>query len=811
MNQLLADLRFACRTLTKNPAFTVVALVTLALALGANTAIFSVFYSVLLRPLPYDHPERIVRVLEAPPGGGRNGISTLNFLDWQRQNKCFEFMAADTGGSASLTGHGDPIEIGGAKVSARYFDIYGLRAELGRTFVNGEDTAGKDKVVVLSHNLWKTQFGGDPAIVGKKIQLDGEAHEVIGVLPAGTPFDRDWAKMWRPLTFLPDNMTRNFHWFGAVARLRPGVTLEQAKAQMDAIGRRIEHDYPDSNKGWGVAVDPLADTVAWPELRHWLYVLLAAVGMVLLIACANLANLTLMRVVGREREIAIRVAIGAGRWALARQFMVESLVLSLAGGIVGVLVGWLALVGLKTVMPSYELPMETEVTLDGTVLLFAFGLALLTGLVVGLLPAWHAARPNVSNSLKQGGNATAGSQPRIRHGLVVAEVALAFVLLAGAGLLFRSLDQLANVDPGFDATNVVTFGLPIGNDRFADMRVRLTYIEEVRERLAALPGVKDVAYTSALPMQGWGYGMPFQIADQENVDRAHRPACFFKMVSASYFRTLGIRLLQGRWLADTDRHGGPPAAVINQAMAQRFFKGANPIGKRVLIQEIVPNKTQLGEEIPWEVVGVVANEYVGGANEKPEENPGLYVTEDQSPASYVAFAVRGASDTAMLREPIKAAIHGLAGTQVVQEMKTLEAIKAESLGDNRFRSMLLGGFAGVALALSAVGIYGVISYSVTQRTKEIGIRTALGAGRADVLRLILRHGMSLAALGLVIGIAGAFGLEHLLGNLIFGVHARDPLTLAVTSAVLGSVAFFACYLPARRATLVNPVVALRSE
>jgi len=811
MNHLAQDLRYGCRTLLKSPGFTVVALVTLALALGANTAIFSVFYAVLLRPLPYSQPERIVRVLEAPPGGGRNGISTLNFLDWQHQNTCFEFLAADTGGSASLTGHGEPVEIGGAKVSARYFDIFGLRAELGRTFLDGEDTAGRDHVVVLSHGLWQAQFGGDPAIVGKKIELDGEPHVVIGVLPAGTPFERDWVKMWRPLTFLPDNMTRDFHWFGAVARLKPGVTLDQARAQMDAIGRRIAHDFPGSNKGWGVGVDPFTETVAWPELRRSLWVMLGAVAMVLLIACANLANLSLMRVVGREREIAIRVAVGAGRWVLARQFLVESLVLSLAGGAVGVLVGQLTLTGLNHVMPSYALPHEAEVRLDGMVLLFAFALSLLTGLAVGLLPALHAARPDVSAALKQGGSATAGARARIRHGLVVLEVALAFVLLCGAGLLLRSLDKLAHVDPGFDSTNVLTFGLPIGNDRYPDMRARLAYLEAVRERLAALPGVKDVAYGSALPMQGWGYGMPFQIADQEKIDVANRPACFFKMVSASYFRTLGIRVTEGRPLAPTDRHGAPPVAVINQAMVQRYFKGADPIGKRILVQEIVPNKTQLGDEIPWEVVGVIANEYVDGANEKPEENPGMYVTEDQSPASYVAFAVRGATDTGLLRDPIKAAIHGLAAVQVVQEMKTLDAIKKESLGDGRFRSVLLGGFGAVALVLSAVGIYGVISYSVTQRTREIGIRTALGASRGNVLALVLRDGLGLAVLGLLIGTAGALGLTQLLDSLLFGVSGRDPVTLAAVGAILGLVAFLACFLPARRAAKVDPLVALRYE
>jgi putative ABC transport system permease protein len=811
MNNLAQDIRYGCRTLLKSPGFTIVAIATLALSLGANTAIFSFVNAVLLKPLPYDHPERIVRVLEAPPGGGRNGISTLNYLDWQRQNTCFEYMAAEDGGSATLTGQGEPIEIGGMHVSAHYFDIFGVHAALGRTFVEGEDQAGKDHVVILSSALWQTQFGGDPAIVGRKLNLDGEAFEVVGVLPANSPFDRGWAKMWRPLTFMPDNMTRNFHWFGSVARLKPGTTLEQARAQMDLIGKRIAKDFPDSNKDWGVGVDPFSETVVGEDMRRSLYVMLAAVGMVLLIACANLANLSLMRVVGREREIAIRIAVGASRWALARQFLIESLILTLVGGAAGILVGSLVMHGLKIILPPYALPSEVDVTLDGRVMLFSFLLSWLTGLAVGAIPALHAARPNLSNALKQGGGASAGSQAGVRNGLVVAEVALAFVLLSGAGLLLRSLDKLSQVDPGFDSTNVLTFGFPIPRGRFPDMTARGLYLKQVQERLAALPGVKDIAFASALPMQGWGYGMPFQIADQKNVDRANRRACFFKMTSPSYFRTIGMHLLKGRPLSDTDRHGSPPVTVINQSMARQYFKDVDPLGKRILVQEIVPDKTALGDEIPWEVVGVVADEYVGGLGEKTEENPGMYVTNEQSPASYVAFAVRGVGDTALLREPIKKAVHELSTAQVVQEMKTLDVIKAESLGDDRFRALLLGTFAGVSLLLSAIGIYGVISYSVTQRTREIGIRTALGASRGDVLGLILRHGMGLAILGLLIGLGGAFGLTQLLANLLFGVGGRDPVTLGAVALVLALVALVACFIPARRATKVNPLVALRYE
>jgi len=812
MSSLFQNIRFGCRTLLKSPGFTLVAIVTLGLALGANTAIFSFVNAVLLKPLPYDQPERIVRVLEAPPGGGRNGISTLNFLDWQKDNNCFEFLAARTGGSVSLTGVDEPVQIPGTRVSAHYFDVFGVKAALGRTFMEGEDQAGRDHVVVLSHGLWQTQFGGDRAIVGRTIQLNGEPYAVIGVLAPDSAFDRSFSRLWRPLTFTPANMTRNFHWFSAIARLKPGVTLEQARAQMDTIGRRIAKDFPDSNKDWGVGIDPLAETIVGRELRSSLYVLLAATGMVLLIACANLANLSLMRVVAREREIAIRLALGAGRAALARQFLTESLILSLAGGVAGLGFGYAAMRGLQAAMPPFILPSEAAVALDGPVLLFSVGLIVVTGLLVGLLPACSATRRSLTNSLKQGGaGASAGAHPGVRGGLVVAEVALAFVLLTGAGLLIRSLSRIGAVDPGFDSTNVLTFRLPVAESRFPDPAGLNAYLDQVTTRLGALPGVTGVALTSALPLQGWGYGMPFQIADKEKVDRANRRACFFKMVSPSYFKTLGMHLNQGRPLAETDAHGAPPATVINATFARRFFGSPNPVGKRILVQEIVPGKTQLGDEIPWEVVGVVADEAVGGLDSDRDRNPGMYVSNRQSITYGQSVVLRSASDTALLREAVKKAVHGLSPDQTMPDMKTLDQIKEESIGGQRFRVQLLGSFAGVSLLLSAIGIYGVISYSVSQRTREIGIRAALGASRGTVLRLILRHGMGLAVLGLLLGVAGSFGLNRLLQIMLFDIGDRDPVTLATVFLALGVVALLACFFPARRATKVDPLIALREE
>ncbi len=811
MSRLIQDLRFACRTLLKSPGFAFVAIASLALSIGANTAIFSFVNAVLLKPLPYPNADRIVRVLEAPPGGGRNGISTLNFLDWQKENNCFDFMAAVTGGGTSLTGIEEPIQLPGNRVSAHYFDIFGVRAELGRTFVEGEDQPGKNHVAVISHSLWQTQFGGDAGIVGRTILLEGEPHTVIGVLPRDTPFERSYSKIWRPLAFESSNMTRNFHWFGAYARLKAGVTLEQARAQMDAIGKRISTDFPDSNKDWSVGVDLFSETVVDKRLSQSLYVLLAAVGMVLLIACANLANLSLMRVVGREREIAIRLSLGAGRWTLARQFLTESLLISVIGGALGLIVGQLVMSGLKAVMPPYALPSEANVALDWRVLLFSSGLTILTGVIIGLFPAIQAARPNLTNSLKQGGvGSSAGSHARVRSALVVAEVALAFVLLTGAGLLIRSLGKISEVDPGFDPKNVLTFQLPISDKRFPDVGALGSYVRQITEHLKALPGVTSVAVSSVLPMQGWGYGMPFQIADQKTVDRANRQACFFKMVGPSYFKTISMRLRQGRLLAETDLHGTPPVTVINETMAKKFWPRGDAIGKRILVQEIVPGKTALGEEIPWEVVGVVADEKVGSLDSTYEDT-GMYVTNEQCPVYYLSGLVHSSTDTALLREAVKKAVHEINRDQSMPEMKTLETIKAESMGDNRFRVWLLGTFAGISLLLAAIGIYGVIAYSVSQRTREIGIRTALGATHGNVLRLILRHGMGLCILGLLLGVAGAFGVNQLIASLLFAIGDRDPVTLTSVAVMLGAVAFCACLIPARRAAKVNPVEALRSE
>jgi putative ABC transport system permease protein len=810
MGQLYQDLRFGLRNLKKSPGFTAVALLTLAIGIGANSAIFSCVDGVLLKPLPYRDADRILRVLEKPPGGLRNGISALNYLDWQKQNNVFEYMAAQTGGSVTLSGISEPVQLRGARVSAHYFDIFGIKAALGRTFLPGEDELGKEHVAVLSHRLWESQFGADPGIIGRKLILDGQPTIVIGVLPAGGVFDRAYSQIWRPLAFEPQNLTRNFHWLTSFAILKPGVTLAQARSQMDAIGAHIAKDYPDSNKGWGVIAERYADVIVGPDQRRALWILMSAVGMVLLIGCANLANLTMARAATREREVAVRAALGAGRWRLMRQFLTESVLLSVSGGVLGLLVGYAVMVALRLAIPPFSMPREVDVVMDGRVLLFTLAISVLTGIFFGLAPAIQAARHNVAGVMKEGGRgSTTGSARRRRSALVVAEVALAFVLLAGAGLLLRSFQRLLAVDAGFDSSNVITMGLPIPAKRFADPMQLNGYLREVVLRIQALPGVREAALTTALPLQSWGYGMPFQIAGQPFKDRANRPACFFKMVSPSYFHALGIRLRKGRALSQLDVKGGPPVTVINETMAKRYFADQDPLGQRILIQEIIPGRTELGPEIPWQVVGVIADEKINGLND--DRSAGVYVSNEQSPNYGVALLARTATNPLALEHAIRTAINGIDKDQALTDVRTLERIKTESVASSRLAATLLGIFASVALLLAAMGIYGVMSYAVVERTHEIGIRGALGASKGNVLRLILGGGMALMAIGVIIGLAASLGLTRLLESLLFGVGAHDPGTLAAVAIVLGSIALLACYLPARRAAKVDPAIALRYE
>jgi putative ABC transport system permease protein len=787
------DVRYALRALRSSPGFAAVAIVTIALAVGSNTAIFSFVNGVLLNPLPWPDSERIVRVLERRPDGGLNGVSTLNYLDWKEQNTVFEAMSPRTGWQPTWTGGDEPLQLQGGRGNAEFFRIYGVSPAHGRLFAPGEDSLGNDKVVVLTHALWENRFGADPGAVGRTIVLDGEPHEIIGVLERSA-FDRDQAQIWKPLAFEPSNMTRDFHWFGVFAKLKPGVTLEQARTEMELVGARIAAEYPAIKQGWSVGVDRAADVIAGPRLRTAVLVMFAATGFVVLIGCANLASLALARGVAREREVAVRAALGASRWRLARQFLTENVLIAICGGVVGIGVGFATMKWIESSIPPFTFPAEISARMDGTVMLFAFGVAVATGVLFGLAPAIQATRPNLTGAMKEGGHgSTSGTGGRrMRATLVVAEVALAFVLLVGAGLMMRSVFALLDVERGYDATNVLN-----------------AYVDSVRAAVEAAPGVTGVAMATTLPLQGWGYGMPYQIEGREPVDRARRPAAFFKMVTPSYFATLGIDLRRGRTLNETDTAGAPPVAVINETFAAREFAGVDPLGQRLLVQRIIPGQTGLGEDIAWEIVGVIADEKIGGLDDTG--SGGLYVSYRQSPTYNLNVAVRGSVEAASLQRAVRTALDSVNKDQALSRVSTLEQIERDSMFAQRVQGILYGVFATIALLLAAVGIYGVISYSVVQRTHEMGIRSALGASGATLRRLVFRHGMRLAVIGLAVGVAGALAVTRVMASILSGVSPRDPLTLAAVAVVLALVAAVACFIPAHRVTRVAPNAALRYQ
>jgi putative ABC transport system permease protein len=811
-DELGGDIRYGLRGLRRNPGFAAVAIITLAMGIGATAAIFSFVNAVLLKPLPYPHPEQIVSVGEKLPDGFSNPISTLNFLDWERQNRCFEYLAALAFDKVTLTGSDRPQEVKVHRVSASYFKVLGVSAALGRTFAASENEPGNDLEVVLANRIWRSRFGGDPQIIGRKIILDGKNYTIIGVLPANSEFDRSWAAMWLPLAFAPVNMTRNFHWLYAIARLKAGVTLKQARDQMDTIGAGISAQYPDSNKGIGVAVNPYIDQVVQPELRRSLWVLLAAVGAVLLIGCANLANLTLARGTDREHEISIRSALGARRLRLIRQLLTESILLGILGAMAGLALGSAFMHGIKLWLPPDMLPPQANVRMDYGVLLFTMVIGILTGILSGLTPALNGTRPDLAGSLKESGRTSAGSKShRIRTGLLIAEVALSFVLLAGAGLLIRSFNRLASLNTGVDTIHVLALDLPISLTEFTNSTALTNYLKEVTQKVRSVPGVREAAITNKPPMEGFG-GAPFQIEGRDNLPYPQRPVCGFKMVDPKYFDTVGMRLIKGSGLSESDVAGTAPVAVINETMAKTYFKGEDPIGKRILIRQLVFGKAGRGPDVPWQVVGVVNDEKVGGRGGGiglDEDIPVVYVTFYQNPNIGNSLVVRAAMNPLLLSEAIEHAIWEVNNNQAVTNIETLEEIKSESVAPARLRTMLLAIFAGIALLLAAVGIYGVVSYSVAQRVREMAIRLAVGASPRDLLKLVIGRTMLLVLAGLVLGAGAAVALTRVLASLLYETSPTDPVTWVITGTMLAAVALLASYFPARRVTKVDPLTILR--
>jgi len=683
---------------------------------------------------------------------------------------------------------------------------------LGRLFRPGDDVKGADHVVVINHAFWESQFASDPNIVGRPVTLDGEMYTIIGVLEKGIT-DLTPAKMWRPLVFSEEEKNRENRWLLVWGKLKPGVTPEQARLQVETIGQRLAQDYPEAHKGWRLHMEMWGKDYVPAAVKQSLYLLMASVGMVMLIACANLANLTLARSAVREREIAVRAALGAGRGRLVRQFLTESLLLSAGGGLLGIGVAYASLAGLNRLVPSYYIPINKYVEMDHRVLVFILALAALTGLAFGLYPALKGSRPDLRHSLSQGGLNSSGSRrhQRFRGALVVLEVALALILLFGSGLLIRSFAKLKQVDTGFDSTDVITAGLPMDGRHFTSGDELNLYLHKITDRMAALPGVRDAALTSTLPMQGFGIAFYFQPNGRTEPAQTSYPVCYFKTVSPAYFRLLGLRLLRGRLLDEHDIAGAAPVAVINETMARRHFANTDPIGQAIPLPRMqLRPRPGPPPGARWEIVGVVADELLEGLG-STEQSPGVYVTSDQSPQPMQFLLVRTAMDPALIQRSIPTAMLDVNPNQPVQDLKLLDQIKSESVGKQRLDSTLLGIFAGVALLLSALGLYGVISYSVAQRTREIGIRGALGATSRDILWLTFRRGLILTGTGLALGIAGSVAVGQILGSMLFQVEPFDALTFWSILAIQVIVALLACLLPARRALKVSPLVALRCE
>jgi putative ABC transport system permease protein len=806
MGTLAQDLRYALRMLAKRPGYTAVAALTLALGIGANTAIFSVVNAVLLRPLPFAAPERLVYAEGADLRDGSKGgsISAPDFLDYREQNHVFERLAAFMPQSFTVTGDGSASErIESARVSHGFFETLGV-APLGggRAFLAEEEQGGRNAVAVLSHGLWQRRYGSDPKIVGKSISLDGEAVTIVGVMPAGFDYPRG-AQLWSPIAFKSQHTSqRRAHFLRAVGRLKPGVTLSQAQEEINAVGRRLEQQYPDSNTNYGMGLTPLTEWMVG-EMRSTLLILLVAVGFVLLIACANVANLSLARGASRSREVAIRSALGASRGRVVRQLLTESVVMALAGGAAGLLLAMWGVDLLVSLSPE-NLPRVKEVTTDWRVLGFTLLVSVVTGILFGLFPALATSKTNLAETLKEGGRTGASpGRQRLRGLLVVAEVALSLVLLVGAGLLVKSFLRLSSVDLGFKPTNVLSMQLSLPRAAYPNHRQRAAFYDQLVTRVESLPGVQAAGTVSELPLSGQESDTFFNIEGKPGAAFGNTEnSADIRGVSPAYFQALGVPLVRGRFFDRRDGFDAPKVVIVNESFVNRFLPGEDPLGKYLIID--------FGEPFKAEIVGVV-----GGVRHRslaqPAPSEEMYVSVLQAPMWGTNLVVRAAGDPAQLTAAIRGEVQSLDKDLPVYNVKTMEQHVSESASQPRFRTLLLGLFACVALLLASIGIYGVISYSVTQRTHEIGLRVALGAQRGDVLRLVVWQGMRLALVGILVGVAGAFLVTRVMSSFLFGVSATDPLTFAGVSLLLAVVSFLACYLPARRATKVDPMVALRYE
>ena len=815
MDSLLQDIRYSLRRLVKSPAFTLVVVLTLALGIGANTAIFSAVNAVLLRPLAFRDPERLVTIEHLYPslGGMKAPVSAPGFRDYQARTRAFESMAVESNWAANLTGVGEPVRIQGARVTGRFFGTLAVPALLGRGLLPGEDSAGHDHVVVLSYGLWQRLFGGERSVVGRSLSLNGEPYEVVGVMPEGfrDVFNRA-VELWTPIVFRPDEFAdteRSHERLNLVARMRLGVPMEQAEAEVHTLAEQLKAEYPDSYaQDWSLVTTPLSRR-ATGAVRPALLVLLGAVGFVLLIACANVANLLLARAAARSKEIAVRTALGASRERLVRQLLTESLLLALAGGVLGLGLAFWGVRSVAALNPG-NLPRADEIGIDPPVMLFTLLVSLLTGLLFGLAPALHASATDLHGMLKEGGRGSAGDRggQGLRRMLVIAEVALALTLLTGAGLLVKSFARLQGVDPGFDPDRVLTFNLALPPARYPSDTQQIAFFDQVLPALAATPGVRSVGSTSIIPFGGNWSTSSFEVEGYQPPQGQPGPWGDIRIVSPTFFAALRIPLRQGRLLTEQDRAGGPMVAVVDEELAHRYWPNADPIGKRITYGPPAGVSDTSARE--WiEVVGVVGHTKHEGLD--AENRVQVYLPFAQAPMPFSTVVLRTSSDPARYVNQARRAVQSIDPDQPIANVRTMEELIAQSVGQRRLSMLLLSVFSGIALVLASIGIYGLMSYSVAQRSRELGVRIALGAARSDVLRLVLRQGMRMALTGIAVGVGAAFALTRVIASQLYGVKPTDPATFGGVAVLLALTALAANLIPALRATRVDPAVVLRDE
>jgi putative ABC transport system permease protein len=807
MKTLRQNARYSIRLLRKNPGFTLIAAITLALGIGANTAIFSVIYAVLLAPMPFPNPDELVMVWSTIQGNN-NSVAAGDFLDWKQQNKTFQDINAWSGASFNFATPAQPEQISGRSNTPGLLRMVGSDFFLGRDFLPEEGQPGKDHEVVLTHRLWE-HLGADRNIIGKMIRMNNEPYTVVGVLAAGQA-DRLEAQFMVPLAFKPDQINHDFHWLLVMARMKTGVSRTQAQADMQVVTNRIAQDNPQSNKGWGASVEELHNDFFPKEARQTLWLLMGGVGFILLIACGNVANLVLAKGTTRLKEVAVRTSLGASRWQVFSQFLTESLVLAVLGGVLGIGLGWAIIRIMMAKMPPFTLPSEADVTLNIPVLLFTLLATTIAGMLFGCAPAWHASRVDPNETLKEGGRSgTSAGRHRLRRSLVVAEFALALTLLAGAGLAIHSFWNLARVDPGFRTDHILTFSLPVPEQRLTQPEQIVAYYKQLIEKIESLPGVIRAEAATGMPLQGTNFGMPFTIAGKPFANPSDRPGAGFQMVTPGFFETFAIQMEKGRAFTDQDSANSVRVAVVNQTFVDRYFKGVDPLTQRILVEQLIPGVTKLGPPVEWQIVGVFRNIHNGGI--RSDGFPEIDVPFAQSPWPQAAMAVRTTRDPGEMTKSIASAVHSVDAELALADVKTMDQIVSQSLVGDRFTTALYVSFASVALVLAAIGIYGVMAFAVAQRTHEIGLRMALGASQDHVLGLILKEGVILAAIGLGLGLVGACFVGRAMRGLLYGVGTIDVAAFSAVAVTLFIAALLACYVPANRASKVDPMVALRYE